>query len=139
MYQSDWPSFNDGFLERVSQGFLKRRKALSYQRNLHVEQGSFDGKSQSLVISVEALHNRRVILQLVGQNKGHLYVRSTRNRERGKVLLRLANLWLIDHPEKIVKAFELTVTEVGVDDTTLLSEATASVVKIWRAVSLDPI
>jgi hypothetical protein len=101
--------FRDRFLNDLQKGFQRRRKAISHHGRLEFHQG-VDEDFEWLTIVFSAPSSPSVILQLTEGNRVNLYVRSTVGRSRGRVLVRVEDLVMINSPTRIVDAFEWTLS-----------------------------
>lgn len=122
--QSNFPSFDSRFLNGVSRQFERRRKALSYVGELTVETEQPD-YFEWLSINIKTFAGHYVIFQFVEDNRVDIYVRSSRRRDRGKVLFELRDVKLVDNSQAIVESCEKTAREAH-DRNGLFEESEAS-------------
>jgi hypothetical protein len=126
--QLDWPRFGDRFLDGVAAAFRRRRRALAYRASpgeLRIEPGA-EG------FQVTSTHGARQLGAWFSPvNRASVYVRSLRVRDRGRVLLRLEELRVVNQPRRIVEAYEQTIDQLDAAD------LEAEVGALWRAVALQ--
>ncbi|MDJ0523449.1 MAG: hypothetical protein QNJ90_15380 [Planctomycetota bacterium] len=102
--------FRCSFLRSVAEAFLRRRKAIAHNRSFEWESADDDeGERLSLWIIGHA-ERPTLALHLWDGNLARLFLRSCRSSERGKVLLRLDDMVLVDDAPAIVEAFEHTMS-----------------------------
>jgi hypothetical protein len=106
-----FPHFESAFIDRLSRQFEKRCKAISYFGKLGFETKQPDDFDW-LTIKFYSFGGHYLILQFVEDNRLSLFVRSSRRRDRGKILLALEDIILIDNSKLIVEAFESTARKV---------------------------
>ena len=73
-----------------------------------------------LTLTHRLTSRRTVVLQLSEKNWASLYVRSTHAWDRGRILLRLEGMRLVDRPEPIVAAYEKTLLDASWSEPSLL-------------------
>lgn len=103
------PAFADPFLKNVVAGISRRRKAISHRGNLRISSDPND-TFEWITISCEAASRVAAVLQLWEKNRASLYLRSTKAKDRGKILARIEDMTLIDNGPWIVTAFERTIS-----------------------------
>lgn len=131
-----WPTYDDVFLQRVAQGFQRRRKAISHRCSaLGYDTEVLDDGRHAYWFWTESFP-RRITLQVVEGNRGHLFVQSTRAANRGKLLLRIDDMRLLDQPRKIVTAYESTMSEAH-HTRTDFEAACQRITSEWRKLSLE--
>lgn len=127
--------FNSRFLRNVSAAFQRRSKAIRYHGSLTWESKEAD-EFEWITVSFDPILGPSIVLQLWEANGASLFVRSTNNQNRGKILLRMENLRLIDNAAKLVAVFETTIAElhgaVDKDATSMLP-----VKRLWEALTLS--
>ena len=106
---SSFPTeFRCRFLRDVAQAFLKRRKAIAYGGNFEWEAGEGE-EGERLSLWIMGHGDRPTLaLHLWDGSLGRLFLRSPTSAERGKVLLRIDDMVLVDNGPGIVEAFEDT-------------------------------
>jgi len=127
--------FQDRFLENLHAAFKKRRKAISHHGELEFH-GSDDDEFEWMTIVFSAPGSPSVVLQLIEGNRANLYVRSTSNRARAKILIRMEGLMMLDNPVRVVETFEWTLTAIRHLDRDRVA-VTTSVEDRWRGLTLS--
>jgi hypothetical protein len=102
-----FPSFRDRFLEGVARAVERRRKAISYHGGLTVTSG-FEEGVEWLTLVRSSFDEPVLVVELFAGNRGYVCLRNNRPRRRGKVLVRLEGLRLVDNAKRFVTVFEWT-------------------------------
>jgi hypothetical protein len=102
-----FPHFHDVFLERASRGMAKRAKAMRRHGTLGWRSGT-PGEPEWLEVDFSTPGAPSIRVELNVGHRAHLHIRSGQAENRGKVLLRLENLRLVDNPGLLVDTFEWT-------------------------------
>jgi hypothetical protein len=104
-----FPTFKSRFLQKLSNRLATRAKALKYHGRLEwttVQPDEFEWLS----LTVHAFVGNYCIVQFVEDNRVSIYIRSSKRRDRGKILLAMEDIKLIDNAPAIVDAVEATIT-----------------------------
>jgi len=109
-----FPTFRDRLLENVARQFEKRRKAINHKGGtLVVEANGGSDAVEHLVVRFEMLSPRPVlIVELSEKHFMSLFVLSGWSGKRGKVLVRLDAVRVLDRAAEIVSTFESTIASV---------------------------
>ena len=100
--------FRCPFLRNIGEAFLRRRKAISHSGKFEWESGEDDeGEWLSLWMMGHGRHPT-LALHFWDGNLARLFIRSAGSADRGKVLLRIDDMVLVDDAPAIVAAFEHT-------------------------------
>ena len=126
-----WPRFADPFMTQVANGFAKRRKSLRNRGTFRAYGPTDDDPMEWLTLTHELTSRRVVVLQLAEKNRASLYVRSTKGENRGKVLLRIEDMRLMNKPSAIVAAYEKTLSEAGHSEA---AELRAAIERHWKPI-----
>lgn len=125
--------FRSPFLKNAGEAFRKRTKALGYSGILEWETQEDD--FEWLTITYRSRSVPTLILQLWEGNRASFFVRSNQSKGRGKVLIRLENLVLVDNGPRLVSVFEQTIQDlhgvVSSDD-----EALDTIRQLWTRLRL---
>src|SRR5688572_27098063 len=112
---NDPPEFKDSFLKGMAVAFQRRRKAIKYRGNLKFSYDPTDS-FEWLTIIFSAFNNPVLILELTEGRWISFYVRSNKNADRGKVLLRIEDLRVVNNAALIVSTFEWTIGSSRTDN-----------------------
>jgi hypothetical protein len=128
------PEFRDPFLKAVAVAFRRRGKAIKYQGNLEF---SYDptGTFEWLTVIYWSFNQPSLNLQLSEGGWINFSVRSQRNANRGKVLIRLEDLRIVSNAALIVSTFEWTISKTYYDDQVDLS-GWKEIEERWRKLSI---
>ncbi len=108
IHMADLPEFKSPFLNNVSRRLAARRKALSHQGRLTWETGQPD-EEEWFAAYFTPIPGHYVICEFVEGNWVSVRVRSSRRRNRGKILFDLEDINVIDNAHMIVEAMETTI------------------------------
>jgi hypothetical protein len=99
------------FLDGIAREFVRRRKAIRRGGELYIEllpQEPDDAERCLAVRFVPRGTQPALIVEALERNRLNLYLRRTWSARRGKMLLRIEDLRVVDNPRRIVEAFEWT-------------------------------
>ena len=103
-----FPVFECAFLNGIAKAFSKRSRAITYSGTLTWDTDI--GDIYEWITFTYKFSDYPVIhLQPVEDQRLHLYIRSNKSRDRGKVLLAIEDLFVFATPELIVSTFENTI------------------------------
>jgi hypothetical protein len=142
----DFPKFKDRFLDRAARQFERRRKALKHRGGTLDAEATIAPDGEALTVRFLLAGPRpSVILEMNAKNRLSLYLRSTWNRQRGKVLVRLDDVRVVDNPVRIVETFEWTLDAAwnldapdGIDETVVAQILHRWEVLVVRIVETQP-
>jgi hypothetical protein len=114
------PLLRDSFLAKVVQQFNRRRKAIAHRGGtLELETLFSELEGELLTVRFRPNTARPVlILEFLEKNRFNLYIRSTLNRTRGKILVRIDAGRIIGNANKVVQTFEWTLSTIWQLDST---------------------
>ena len=128
------PEFRDPFLKAVVAAFRRRRKAIKYHGNLELSYDPTD-TFEWLTINYWTSNYPSLILQLIEGGWINFFARSQRGADRGKVLIRMEDLRIVNNAALIISTFEWTISKTyneNQDDLGLWKE----IEEHWRELSL---
>jgi hypothetical protein len=128
------PEFRDPFLKAVVVAFRRRRKAIKYHGNLELSYDPTD-TFEWLTINYWASNHPSLILQFIEGGWINFFARSQRGADRGKVLIRIEDLRIVNNAALIISTFEWTISKTYnecQDDLSLWKE----IEEHWRKLSL---
>lgn len=102
------PAFIDSFLRNAWESLARRRRSLSRRGRLSITTGKDD--FEWFAVAHESANRLTVVLQLVEGNRAHLFIRSNRATDRGKILARIEDIAVIDNGFILVRALEDTIS-----------------------------
>ena len=102
------PQFQSAFLNGICRSLGKRRRAICYSGALKLDVGLHED-FEWLSAHYSCFSLPCVIAQFVEGNRMSLFIRSNTRRNRGKILLAMENVFVVDNPELLVEAFEWTI------------------------------
>ena len=112
----------------------RRRKSFSHRGSVFFEADP-DDDFEWLTVVYESPRRLVLVLQLMEGNRAHLFVRSNRARDRGKILVRMEDLYLVDNGTLLTEAVDATIDLVSLANSPkdVSSQATES---IWKGLLL---
>ena len=134
-----FPTFRDRFLEGISRQFERRRKALAHRAGTLYVDSSTDAPDEELFIRyVSYAPSPTIILEAFSGNRLSLYLRSSWNKKRGKILVRLDNERGVHNPQRVIDTFEWTISESRRMDRidSFDEKLAADIATKWRALLL---
>ena len=103
--------FTSRFLQDVHDQFLKRRKALSHRGTLRLERKpDADASGEKLLISLAFSDWPLISVAIDNKHQGTLSVLSQHRSNKGKTLVEVEDVVLVDDPHRIENAFEEVIT-----------------------------
>jgi len=102
-----FPCFRSDFLNRICEGFRARSKPLSQSGSL-THSSDLTDSYEWIVIYYRPRIGPYVILQVIENQQINLFLRSSRRHNRGKILLAMENVRVVDNATSFVKSFERT-------------------------------
>jgi hypothetical protein len=130
------PNFHSAFLQHICRRVGARRKALRYHGTLTWETTQPDD-FEWLSVYFAPLVGNYAIFQFSEDNRVSIYIRKSGRRLRGKVLLAIEDIRLVDNPKAIVGAMETTITQSWRLDTASEEEnAVETIRRAWADASL---
>lgn len=132
---SELPVFNSPFLKHISDRIGRRRKAIRRSGKLSWETKQPDD-FEWLTVYVTPLVGDYCIFQFVEDNRVSIFVRSRRRANRGKILLAIEDIKVIDNAHEIVNAMETTIAESGMLQPGNLQEADNVIRAAWANVEV---
>jgi hypothetical protein len=134
---SDWPALSDPFLTDVVQAFGRRRKAMAHGLGFEIkaETREADGQESLWVYGRPPSARRILVLQFQPARRASLWVQSSGNRDRGKVLLRIEGMRLAGRPARLVELYQQTVGAIG--EPVAAKDLSAAVRTLWATAALE--
>jgi hypothetical protein len=131
------PKFKDMFLDRACRAFERRRRAISHHGKFSIDSDP-NSNTEWLTLVYSSFNHPSLILELTEGNKANFYIRSNQPKSRGKVLLRLEDLRLVDNPSRLVEIFEWTISGSRrlEDDTGSCTAVRDSILQRWLRLSV---
>ena len=126
--------FRDPFLKAVATAFRRRRKAIKYHGNVELSYDPTD-TFEWLTINYWASNYPSLILQLIEGGRVNFFARSQRGADRGKVLIRIEDLRIVNNAALIISTFEWTITKTYNENQADLS-LWKEIEEHWRKLSL---
>jgi hypothetical protein len=105
---SELPDFRDPFLRNAANSLALRRKSISHRGKLTISHDPDDDFEWFSAV-YESASRRTAVLQLTEKNRAHLFIRSTRGKDRGRILFRIEDMILVDNAALLLTAFEQTI------------------------------
>jgi hypothetical protein len=124
------PTFNSAFLIHLSRRIEARRKAIKHKGNLTWETKQPDD-FEWLSVYITPFTGDHCIFQFVEDNRVYIYVRSKRNANRGKILLEIEDITIIDNAHAIVDAIEVTIYRSHALQSEHAQEAVNAIRAVW--------
>ena len=106
--KSRLPTFDNNFLNRLCRQIEKRTKALKHHGSLRWETTQPD-EFEWVTISFDALCGPWITFQFVEDNRVSIFLQSKGRKDRGKILLALEDIKVVDSAKLIVEAIEETI------------------------------
>jgi len=103
--------FRCHFLHNICESFRKRSKSLNYTGKLDWETDPNDN-FEWITISYMSGINPIIILQFWEHNRANIYIRSNRRGDRGKLLICMKDLLIVDNAKLLVSIFEKTIANI---------------------------
>lgn len=131
------PRFNNAFLNTLAQSFIKRRRAIKHQGNLDI---NFDTANNTIIINFSGIYSRKITLKArPNKNTISIEVRNSKYNHE-KLIFRLSEMSVVSNGPKVVRAFEDSITIIGIDlEEEGVEAAYKELIRVWRQVSLEPI
>jgi hypothetical protein len=130
-----FPTFKSPFLNHICQQLAARGKAIKHSADLKWETKQPD-EFEWLTVNITPVVGHYTVFQFTEDNLGSLYVRSKSRADRGKILLQIKNINLIDNAAGIVEAIETTVNNSRALKTQQRSEANQEIRAAWSNVEM---
>lgn len=131
-----FPEFRSKFLAGICAELEGRKKALNYRGNLSFYTDGLDD-FEWITIYYSFASWPYLEMRLVEDNRVSLFVRSSTRKERAKKLFSIEDVFVVNHPQRVVETFEWTIGvlylfERGGENTDLCK----SVSREWMKLSL---
>lgn len=125
-------AFRVEFLRAIGLAVEKQRKSLRNRGKLTMERNADGEPPEWLRIVFRRASGPFVIVELLENRRGNVYGRSNRKPDRGKVLLRLEQVALLNKPQEVVDVAVRTCTDAAYS-----AESSERVLEHWKSVSLN--
>ena len=132
---SKLPVFESKFLNQLSNELAARRKALKYHGELSWETKQPDD-FEWLTVNITPIVGNYCIFQFVEDNRVCIFVRSKNRSNRGKVLLAIENINVVDNAQEIMAAIMVTIKESNNLQSASTHEATRKIRDAWSRVKI---
>ena len=106
------PLFADTFLTNAHAGLMRRKKSISRRGQLFIEKNTDDDDYEWLTIAYQCTNRFTFVLQLLEANRAHIYVRSNRAKDRGKIIFRMEDMFLPDNASVLTAIFEESINAI---------------------------
>ncbi|MEM7137414.1 MAG: hypothetical protein AAF500_12580 [Myxococcota bacterium] len=126
--------FTDPFLKNAYDSLLARRKSFSHRGKI-----SFDTEPSDdyewLTVVFQATNRLVLVLQMIEGNRADIFIRSNNAKDRGKIVARIEDLFLVDNGAELTRAVDATITLIRLADSHE-DVSRAAIEKAWDRVMI---